>query len=123
MITARIPLEFINRKADISWADLAYAFDRQLVSPLLAVQFARQRTAAGSDSTSAERQLAESLPDDPIRSILQALAEGETPKDPSSAEVKWLYLFLAWLLRIGAPLRIRYRWLRRSTLTLDIRQS
>jgi hypothetical protein len=97
MNSARIPLEFINRRVDISWGDLAYALDRQLISPLMVIQFARQRTATGSDSTSAERQLAESLPHDPIRPLVQTLAEGEKPKDPKSAEAKWLYLLLAWL--------------------------
>lgn len=96
MIMARIPFDFVKQRAELSWRDVAYALDRQLTSPRLAIELAQQRVSTHGTPAPDEYRLAESQPADPIRTIVESLAETAEP-DHGSAAAKWLYLLLAWV--------------------------
>jgi hypothetical protein len=94
-ITSKIPYGFAAERTALSWGDVRYALERQLVAPDTAIQRA---TDALSDSAASpdELALASSTAADPVLDIVRRLTETKGYR-PEDSEEKWLYILLAWL--------------------------
>jgi hypothetical protein len=94
-ITSKIPYGFAAERTALSWGDVRYAFEHQLVAPETAIQRA---TDSLSDSAASpdELALASRTAADPVLDIVRRLTEKEGCR-PQDSEEKWLYILLAWL--------------------------
>lgn len=103
MIETQIPYDFIRNRVKLSWSDIKFGLDRQLIKPPVAVERALER-AGKSDASRVEIELAGRSETDSVADLVDELASKET-KDLREIRAKWLYLVLDWLFYRRQSLR------------------
>lgn len=110
MLTMKIPYAFVAGLLDLSWRDIDYGLERQLISPKVAIELAADRLGRNASVTPEEIALA-ALPDDaPVIGVVKRLASTEPPCSVDEMKSRWLYIALRWLFenrtRVGDPLSL-----------------
>ncbi|MGI8820484.1 MAG: DUF2247 family protein [Chthoniobacterales bacterium] len=108
-IVTKIPYEFACKRVPLSWQDVQFGLERQLIAPQVAIQKAMDRLSASTDATPDEIELAGRSAEEPVLQLVSRLAARDTIKC-DEIQSKWLYLLLAWILEncalLNDPLRI-----------------
>jgi hypothetical protein len=92
-----IPFSFLSRlRTKPSWTEIAYGFNRGLISSRTVIEYATDRCAAVDEPSADEFLLASSSRDDSIADIVHRLASQE-PLDDRDLQVRWASIILAWL--------------------------
>jgi hypothetical protein len=95
MITSKISYEFLRQRVKISWRDVQFGLEHQLIGPIVAIQLAAARCEADSASQD-EVELGGRLESESICELVRRLADAEIMTE-EDIQTKWLYLVLAWL--------------------------
>jgi hypothetical protein len=96
-MTTKIPYDFVRQRVNLSWRDVQFGLERQLIAPQVAIDKATDRVSESDDASSNEVELASLSESDPILDLVNHLAAVENVAADGDAQVKWLYLVLAWL--------------------------
>jgi hypothetical protein len=93
-----IPFNFIKERASLSWRDISWGYEHQLLSWSSPIEFAVHRVAAGSnDRVEIELAGLEKSEAHKVGDLVRQLATGESPDSEEAIRRKWLFLVLAWL--------------------------
>jgi hypothetical protein len=95
MIALRIPYDFLRHHVALSWRDLKFGLNRQLIAPKVAIAVAAERLEGESPSAD-EVELATRMPSDSVGELVERLADTEGPASQDSKD-KWLYVVLEWV--------------------------
>jgi hypothetical protein len=97
MTIARIPYEFISQRVELSWTEIKFGLDHELVKPKAAIEKAAEHLS-GTDAAPKELvELASLAESEPVADLVSHLTKIETPPSDERIKDKWLYLVLAWL--------------------------
>jgi hypothetical protein len=96
MTTVKMPSDFLRQRASLSWREIKFGLDHQLIAPQVAIDKATDRLCEPGDALPDEVELASRSGDDPILELVGRLAESEAGTSDDD-KAKWLYLVLAWL--------------------------
>ncbi|MBS3047339.1 DUF2247 family protein [Enterobacter mori] len=93
-----ISLEFIEDKAKLSWCDIKWAYEHNLITASIPVRKAEKKVLAGNYSD-AELNLSFLSPKQPenIMSCLNIICSEEGGGDWLKIKRKWLFITLSWL--------------------------
>lgn len=95
MITTKVPYDFLRHRVNLSWREVKFGLERQLITAQVAIDRASDRLES-SNASAEEVELASRSGGDSIAELVDRLADAEgTPSD--DIQGKWLYLVLAWL--------------------------
>jgi hypothetical protein len=97
MTTAKIPYDFVRQRVNLSWRDVQFGLERQLIVPQVAIDKATDRVSESDDASSNEVELASLSESDPILDPVSRLAAVENGAADEDVQARWLYLVLAWL--------------------------
>jgi hypothetical protein len=95
-IITKIPYQFLSDRVSLSWSEIKFGLEHQLIAPRVAIEEAVNRLQRQSNLLSAEVELVGRSDSDPILELVERLAEAEGPP-PVPVKDKWLFLILAWL--------------------------
>jgi hypothetical protein len=96
LIKLNIPAQFVSERARLTWREVLYGIDNELLAPGAAVEFAAGCAATGSSSP-ALVELAELERGEVTRTHVERLAEPEEYQPTEQIKEKWLYIVLAWI--------------------------
>jgi len=96
MIVADIPFFFLKQQANISWLEVKYGLERQLIKPKVAIEKAMDRLVDSDECSPEEIELAGLSEYDSVIELVESLASADE-NICTDIQAKWLYLFLAWL--------------------------
>lgn len=97
LIKLSISLAFINDRVRLTWREILYGVDNELLAPGAAADFAGDRLARRDDPSAILVELAGARRDEPTRALVEQLASAEPPEASDEIQDKWLYLVLAWI--------------------------
>lgn len=98
MILAPIPYSFIRKHVLLSWQDVLWGYERQLIGWSSVVDLAENRVLRGADNpTEIELASLGKSETQKVGELLRVLADNESDEADSTADKKWLFLVLAWL--------------------------
>jgi hypothetical protein len=97
LIKLPITADFVETRTVLSWREVRFGLDSELLVPSAAPLLAARQVASDPEPTAALIELAGQSPDEPHGEIVAALAEAEPEPEAGAIERKWLYLVLAWL--------------------------
>ena len=95
IVKLSVPASFIHARTRLTWRDVLYGIDNELLAAGAAVEFARE--AKWDDRTPALEELAALGKGEPTRDLVEKLANEEPPRDVGVIREKWLFLVLAWI--------------------------
>jgi hypothetical protein len=95
-----IPYSFMLDNIYLSWKDVLWGYERQLIGWSDAVHLAEERLLSGSEDPN-ELELASLGKSDAYRvsDLLHILANNDSHEKDYTSEKKWLFLVLAWLFK------------------------
>jgi hypothetical protein len=96
-MTTKIPYDFMRHRVNLSWRDVQFGLERQLIAPQVAIDKATDRVSESDNASSNEVELASLSESDPILDPVSRLAAVENVADGEDVQARWLYLVLAWL--------------------------
>ena len=96
MITTKVPYDFLRDRVDLSWRDIQFGLDRQLITAQVAIDRATDRLDQSSDASVDQVELASRSASDSISELVDRLADAEAAPS-NDVQDKWLYVVLAWL--------------------------
>ena len=96
LIKLKIPGAFASAKAPLTWREVRFGIDQELLDPLAAVELAQAQLGTQDTFHSALFELASLGPGEPVRHWVEQLAESEPQAKAGEMEAKWLYLVLDW---------------------------
>jgi hypothetical protein len=109
MITIKIPYDFIRCCANISWSDIKFGLERQLIAPQTAIDKALDKLHKNDNVSQYELELASRSENDSILELVDHLSDLDCATYDEIQD-KWLYLALAWLFKnrksVNDPLAI-----------------
>lgn len=97
MTATKIPYDFLRQRVNLSWPEIKYGVDHQLIAPKVAIDKATDRLCGSADASEDEVELAGRSESDSILELVSRLADSENASAEESVRAKWLYLVLAWL--------------------------
>lgn len=110
LIKLKIPSSFVTDRTCLSWRDVCFGLENELLDPQAAIDLAAARLAAFEYPLSILIDLASADRNEPTRAIVEQLAEAEPPYPADEIRDKWLFIVLAWVYehrsRYGDPLQI-----------------
>lgn len=110
VLKLQIPFEFIRSRALLSWSDVAFGLDQQLLDEAAPSELATERLAEDLGSGSDMIDLLEASPQVNALPIVKKLASRELGVSPDAIREKWLFLVLSWILenqdRFSDPLEM-----------------
>lgn len=92
-----LPLEFLRARVALTWRDVRFGLDNELLDPQAAQGLAMAELGAFDAPAAALSDLAAAQRDEPTRRLVDALAEAEAERTDEELRARWLYLVLAWL--------------------------
>lgn len=104
-MTTKIPYDFVRQRVNLSWRDVQFGLERQLIAPQVAIDKAMDRVSGSAAASSKEIELAGLSENDPILDLVIGLAEVENVASDETVQATWLYLVLAWMFENRASLR------------------
>jgi len=93
-----IPYAFIADHARMTWRDVLFGIEHELIAAEAASELAAHRLVTDDDPSPALIELAALAKGESPAALVSALASAESPGDPEQTKRKWLYLVLSWLL-------------------------
>ncbi len=109
-IRLALPVEFVRAHVGLTWRDVRFGLDHELLEPQAAQVLAMAELGAFDAPAAALSDLAAAQRDEPTRRLVDALAEAEPERDDEELRRRWLYLVLAWLYenrdRLAEPLAV-----------------
>lgn len=96
-VKLQIPAEFIQDRTHLTWRQVLFGLENELISPEVAVDLAIQQLGNESDSSPALVELAILSEGEPGLHLVQRLAGAEPDEEFGEIQGKWLYLVLAWI--------------------------
>lgn len=102
LIKLSIPAAFIGKRARLTWREILYGLDNELLAPGAAADFASDQIAPQDDLSSTLLELACVGKGEPTRALVEQLAQIEPVQDSDEIRDKWLYLVLAWIFEHSA---------------------
>ena len=97
LVTGKIPFSFINRRIALSWQDVRFGLQEQLIDAGAAIELAVEQLAKLETAPASLVNLAGAARSDRIADIVEELAATEPEVPESAIRDKWLYLLLLWL--------------------------
>ncbi|MBW2699423.1 MAG: DUF2247 family protein [Deltaproteobacteria bacterium] len=97
IVRLSIPYEFIRGLVRMSWREVRFGLDKELLDPWAPVELAIEQAAGLEQPSAALVDLASAEKDNPIMGPINKLADGDPPRSENDIRNRWLYLVLAWL--------------------------
>lgn len=97
LIKLSIPAPFIEERVRLTWREVLFGIDNELIAPEAAVHFADDRIA-NQDPSMALLELSGLQKGESTRTLVDRLANAEPPQNADEICNKWLYIALAWIL-------------------------
>ena len=97
VVKLSIPADFVAAHARLTWREVQYGIETQLLDPSTPVELAVRQLGHEDESSPELLELASLGPNDPFGDELKALAATEPVLDAEHAREKLLYLSLAWV--------------------------
>ena len=94
----RIPYGFIRDKVRMSWRDVLFGLDQQLLDPRGAIELATELLGADGHPVPTLIDLANVKREEEARAHVERLATCESEVAGEETRGKWLYIVLAWIL-------------------------
>lgn len=93
-----IPYDFINKIIELSWCDIRWGYEREIITSDIPIKEAERRVLAGS-YTNHELELSFVVPgqSDEVTFLLKLLCSECEIDDDSTVKQKWLFIVLGWL--------------------------
>jgi len=98
LVRLRIPHHFIQGRVPMTWRDVLFGLEQELLDPGAPVDFALERLAREKAPVPELVELAGLDKREQSRSFVESLARLEQGEAPDAPRRKWLYLVLAWIL-------------------------
>ena len=95
-MTTKIPYDFLCQRVNLSWHDIQFGIEHQLISPQVAIDKAMNRLNESGDTSPDVVELASHSEADPVLELVRRLSASESATS-HDVQTKWLYLILAWL--------------------------
>ncbi len=92
----KIPIRFLSARTPLTWSDVEFGLEKQLVDPTVAIDLAAMRLLKNEDSEQL-LELASAEASAPIASLVKELATAEVAVDENELLSKWAFLVLAWI--------------------------
>jgi hypothetical protein len=96
VIKLSIPATFITDRAGLTWREVLFGVDNELVSPETAIDLAIHALENGTELP-AVIELASLSKTESTRPLVEQLANAESEQELTQVREKWLYLVLAWI--------------------------
>ncbi len=93
----KIPASFVIERASMSWREVRFGIDDELLAPGAAVDFALEQLSTLDNPAAALIELAISRRDERLKELIDRLADLEPEISAQDLRDKWLYLVLAWI--------------------------
>jgi hypothetical protein len=93
----RIPYRFVRDRVRLSWREVRFGLENELLDPEVPVELAGDRVAEIADPSAALVELAGAGKNEPTLEIVEQLAQSEPEPPENEIRDKWLYLVLAWI--------------------------
>ncbi len=93
LIKLCLPPAFIRERARLTWREIVFGIERELLAPGAAIDFAGDDLAHHNPPEA----LAGVSKGEPTRALVEQLANAAPEQDEEELREKWLYLVLAWL--------------------------
>ena len=97
LIKLSIPPAFIDERAHLTWREILFGIDNELLAPGAAVDFAGDEVGAQDAPSPALAELAGVGKGEPTRTLVEQLANAEPQQNAEAIRDRWLYLVLAWI--------------------------
>ncbi len=98
MVSSRISLEFLKRLHRMpSWSEIAFGFERQLISPSVVIDYAMDKVAEVDQPNDDELAVASSSINDSIIERVGKLAAEDAASGDDAIQSLWANILLAWL--------------------------
>ncbi|QLH62810.1 DUF2247 family protein [Serratia symbiotica] len=93
-----IPFDFIEKNIDLSWCDVRWGYENNLITSELPIRKAERKVLTGSYSVP-ELELSFVIPDssDHIDHFLKEICSGFEKENDATVKNKWLFIVLSWL--------------------------
>lgn len=93
-----IPFEFIEKNAHLSWCDVKWGYENNLITSDVPIKKAENIVLTGS-YTNPELELSFVIPgeSDHVASFLEELCSESEQEDDPTIKQKWLFILLSWL--------------------------
>mgnify|MGYP003575934059 CR=1 FL=1 len=93
-----IPFLFIRERASLSWRDVLWGYEHQMIGWSAVVELAKDRLRSDSDAREIELSYLGKSDISRVGELLRELAASEPETLGLMSVKKWLYLILAWTL-------------------------
>jgi hypothetical protein len=103
MIATKIPYDFVRQRVKLSWRDVQFGLEHQLIAPRIAIDKAMDRLCESGEASQDEVDLASRSESEPILALVGRLAAAENAA-ADDVQANWLYLVLTWLFESRASL-------------------
>lgn len=97
LIKLSIPYEFARLRVHLSWRDVLFGLDNQLLDPTVPVEMAIEQLGRLASQERPLINLSTLGGEDSTRPDVEVLASAEQPQDPDEIQTKFLYLVLDWV--------------------------
>ena len=97
LIKLQIPAAFVRDRCRLTWREIRYGLDEELLAPDAPIDFAMTELAAVGEPPDALVELAAAGKGEATRHLVDELADAEPDRDSAEIRDKWLYLVLAWI--------------------------
>jgi hypothetical protein len=98
LVRLRIPHHFIQGRVPMTWRDVLFGLEQELLEPNAPVDFALEQLAREKEPVPELVELAGMDKQGQSRSLVESLARRDQDEATEEARRKWLYLVLAWIL-------------------------
>lgn len=98
LVRTRIPHSFIRSRVRLTWRDIIFGMEQDLIDPSAPVDFALEQLARENEPAPALVELAGLGKAEPSKPLVESLASSERGETTEEARSKWLFLVLAWVL-------------------------
>lgn len=96
LIKLSLPFDFISQRARLTWREILFGFNNELLAQGAEVDFALDDLAK-DNPPDALLELASPCKGEPTRALVEQLAQITPAEDDEEIRGKWLYLVLAWI--------------------------
>ena len=97
MIAISIPYDYAASKSKLSWREISWAINQEILAPYAAREHAIASLKTVDDCSDDLIELAYMKKSDSVRGYLDELANLENEQSVDIIEKKWLYLLLSWI--------------------------
>lgn len=97
LIKLNITPEFIRGRTQLTWQEMFFGIDNELLSPGAAADFAAHQVGAQDNANPTLVELAGVCSGETTRDLVEQLAAAEPRQSSEAMRRKWIYLMLAWI--------------------------